>query len=449
MSPFESTEELTDSNSSQLHFTQSIPGTLHERLDAVVETMREMSQQTNPEDMVRSYSARMRKLFPADGVITLSRRGLEWPNYRVTRFSGWQKQINPWKQPELLPLLSGGVFSDLLYSNQPHIIDPIEVDEDDPAYPYLINQKSLRAIPLFDAGESLNMVIATKEIEGGFSIDDLPEIVWVSNLFGRATHNLVMAEQLERMNFMLQREMEVVGEIQRDLLPQKLPEIERMSLAAYYQSSQKAGGDYYDFFPLPNGKWGILIADVSGHGTPAAVVMAMTHSIAHTWDHSGDGTDSPAEFLNYLNRHVTKHYTLRSGAFVTAFYGVYDPSNRKLTYASAGHNPPRVKRCFTGEVFSLDKAGRLPMGITDSITYDEASIYLQSKDRLIFYTDGLIEAHNEESELFGVHRLDQTIMDCRVRGARETLDTLTSSLKDFVGDRNYSDDVTVIVAEVE
>ncbi|WP_459558274.1 PP2C family protein-serine/threonine phosphatase [Lacunimicrobium album] len=451
MSLYESIDERRNilAPAPKLRFTRHIAGTLKERLDTVVDTMREMSQQTNPEEMVRSYGARMRKLFPSDGVISLSRRGLTYPNYRITRFTGWQKQVNPWRNPEQLPLMSGGLLSELIYSNQPHVIDQLEVDDDDPAGSYMENQKSLRAVPLFDGGEALNMVIAMRQVENGFSVEDLPEVVWISNLFGRATQNLVMAEQLEQMNYMLQREMEVVGEIQRDLLPQKLPEIPKMSLAAYYQSSQKAGGDYYDFFPLPDGKWGILIADVSGHGTPAAVVMAMTHSIAHTWDHDGEGMDSPAAFMNYLNRHLTKHYTLRSGAFVTAFYGVYDPSNRKLTYASAGHNPPRVKRCSTNEVFSLDRAGRLPMGITDSITYDEASIYLQTRDRLIFYTDGLIEAHNDLDELFGVPRLDKTITDCKVRGAQETLDTLTASLKDFVGSRNYSDDVTIIVAEVQ
>ncbi len=418
---------------------------MEDRLEIVVETMREMSLHTNPEEMVRSYTARMRKLFPADRYLGFSRRGLQWPFYRITRYSGWETPINPWKHPEKLPLCEGGVLAELIYGNRPVVLDEFEIDSDDPAFVYLEGMRSLRAIPLYDGGEALNMVMATKGVENGFSREELPELVWISNLFGRATQNLVLAEQMERVNYLLQREMEVVGEIQRDLLPQEMPDIDRMSLAVYYESSQKAGGDYYDFFPLKDGRWGILIADVSGHGTPAAVVMAMTHSIAHTCEQV---TESPAEFLNYLNTHLAKHYTLRSGSFVTAFYGIYDPSNRKLRYASAGHNPPRVKRCSTGDVFSLDKAGRLPLGITSSIDYDEASIYLQSKDRIIFYTDGLIEAHNEQEELYGQQRLDEVTNDCRVTGAQATLETIVSSMKDFVGSRHYSDDVTIIVAEV-
>src|SRR5207244_2587168 len=129
----------------------------------------------------------------------------------------------------------------------------------------------------------------------------LPELVWLSNLFGRATNNLVLSEELQRAYQTLDRELKVVGQIQRSLLPARLPTIPTLDLATHYQPSQRAGGDYYDFFPLPAGKWGIFIADVSGHGTPAAVLMAVTHCIAHT--HPGP-PQPPAKVLDYLNRHL-------------------------------------------------------------------------------------------------------------------------------------------------
>src|SRR5207253_1299364 len=103
--------------------------------------------------------------------------------------------------------------------------------------------------------------------------------VWLSNLFGRATHNLVLAEELRQAYEAVDRELVAVADIQRSLLPAKLPKIPTMDLAAHYQTSRRAGGDYYDFFPLAEGKWGIIVADVSGHGTPAAVLMAITHCI--------------------------------------------------------------------------------------------------------------------------------------------------------------------------
>src|SRR5690606_22631128 len=118
------------------------------------------------------------------------------------------------------------------------------------------------------------------------------------NLFGRATHNLVLAERLEETYTAVDRELQAVANIQRSLLPSELPKISTMRLAAHYQTSRRAGGDYYDFFPLADNRWGILIADVSGHGTPAAVMMAITHVIAHT--QPGQATP-PSRMLNFLN----------------------------------------------------------------------------------------------------------------------------------------------------
>ena len=121
----------------------------------------------------------------------------------------------------------------------------------------------------------------------------------------------------------VERELKVVADIQRSLLPQVLPKIPTLELAAYYRTSRWAGGDYYDFFPLPDGRWGILIADVSGHGTPAAVMMAITHSLAHSLP---GPADPPAAMLGHVNRQLSNRYTTSNEVFVTAFYGVYDPA---------------------------------------------------------------------------------------------------------------------------
>src|SRR5205085_8839936 len=140
-------------------------------------------------------------------------------------------------------------------------------------------------------------------------------------LFGRATHSLVLADQVKRAYDRLDRELQTVADIQRSLLPTTLPAIPTLDLATDYQTSTRAGGDYYDFFPLPDGQWGILIADVSGHGTPAAVIMAITHSIAHT---STDPKTPPSRLLAFVNDRLAAGYT-ENGNFITAFYGIYDP----------------------------------------------------------------------------------------------------------------------------
>ena len=126
------------------------------------------------------------------------------------------------------------------------------------------------------------MVVLFRDQPYAFDRAELPDLVWRTNLFGRATGNLVLKQELQRAYEDLDRELKIVADIQRSLLPAELPKIPSLDLATYYRPSRRAGGDYYDFFPLPDGKWGIFVGDVSGHGTPAAVLMAVTHCIAHT-----------------------------------------------------------------------------------------------------------------------------------------------------------------------
>src|ERR1700736_1725997 len=220
----------------------------------------EMSRQADPQEMVRSYGERVRLLLPSDRFISLSRRGLTAPKYRITRSTTWPDNINPWKEKDRLPLFEGGLIAKLIYSDEPQIIENLDVPEDDPAAEYLAGHRSLMAIPLFDQGVALNMVILLRKEPAAFPKEELPQLVWMSNLFGRATSNLVLSDELKRAYQALDRELKVVGEIQRSLLPTRLPTIPPLDLATHYQPSQRAGGDYYDFFPLPTGKWGIFIA---------------------------------------------------------------------------------------------------------------------------------------------------------------------------------------------
>lgn len=419
-------------------------GTWQDRLTAIVATMREMSQQTDPQEMVRLYVRRMQELLPVDRRLSLSRRGLRAPQFRVTRFSGWEEDINPWQQSNRLPTLSGGLLSTLIYGDQPVIIPEIEIDPEDPAAEYLSGQRSLMAIPLFDQGTALNMVVLTRTEADAFREEELPERVWMANLFGRAAQTLVLADQLDAAYHEVDRELQAVANIQRSLLPAELPQIPTLRLAAHYQTSRRAGGDYYDFFPLSHGRWGILIADVSGHGTPSAVVMAITHCIAHL---HCDENHAPSQLLNFLNRHLSSRYTNQSGHFVTAFYGIYDPATRMLQYSSAGHNPPRLRHCGRWDVDALDGANSFPMGFMPDVDYRETEVQLQPGDRLVLYTDGITEAANPYGELFCVARLDHVVADCR-DDAQAALNKLLQAVNGFTGGQDASDDRTLIIVDV-
>jgi sigma-B regulation protein RsbU (phosphoserine phosphatase) len=394
--------------------------------------------------MNRAYRARMRHLIPVDGSMSLSRRGLSAPAYRVTRSSRWKEEINPWKEKERLPLLQGGLLAELIYGDEPKLIDDLKLPANDPAREYLEGFRSAAVIPMYDEGVALNMVLLLRHERSAFSPEQFPELVWMSNLYGRATHNLVLSGQLREAYEDLDYEMQVIANIQRSLLPARMPDIPTLSLAAHYQTAQRAGGDYYDFFPLVGGKWGILIADVSGHGPPAAVIMAVTHSLAHTFP--GPHL-RPSELLEHVNHHLQASYTARGDTFVTAFYGIYDPANRTLTYSSAGHNPPRLKRCEDGTLALLDGARDLPLGLLPGMRYEDATHRLVPGDQLVLYTDGITEAHNPAGEMFGLGRLDKVLENCSI-GATGLLEAVLSALEEFTGGRPPHDDRTVLVAKV-
>jgi sigma-B regulation protein RsbU (phosphoserine phosphatase) len=271
----------------------------------------------------------------------------------------------------------------------------------------------------------------------------IPMMHWQAGLFGRGTQNLVLRNQLGEALAALDRELQVVGAIQRSLLPRELPVIDGFELGAHYQTSARAGGDYYDFFPLDGGAWGLFIADVSGHGTPAAVLMAITHAIAHT--QPGMHTP-PAEMLRYLNDHLARSYT-RDGTFVTAFYAVLDPVRRTLTYSTAGHNPPRLVR--GDSVIPLDKNAELPMGIIENQPYGQATQSLERGDLLLLYTDGITEAMapttaSAPREMFGVERLDQLLLTCGGCAAAACLTRIQSELVTFCAGTLPTDDQTLI-----
>ena len=410
-------------------------------LDQIVETMREMSLQDDPQAMVRAYGQRMRRFQQTDGFVALSRRGLEWPKYRVTRSSTWTAEIDPWNERERLPILEGGLMGELLYGDVPRIIDDVQLADDDPSKPFLGDNRSLIAVPHYDRGIGQNMVLMLRKAAHAFPPEQFPDWVWMSSLFGRATQNLVLSAELKKAYGVVERELKVVADIQRSLLPKSIPAIPGLGIATHYQTSQWAGGDYYDFFSLPDGKWGILIADVSGHGTPAAVLMAVTHSLAHGFP---GPHDPPSALLNRVNQQLSTLYTADNEAFVTAFYGIYDPKTRKLSYSSAGHNPPRLKRCGQVEIESLDGARSLPLGLFADEVYHDSTLELYSGDRLAFYTDGITEAVAADGRMFGLERLDDFLSRCCGGDAATLVEEIVAGVAEFCEGVAPADDQTLV-----
>ncbi len=417
------------------------------QLQYMHQMMRDVSRQSEPQMLVRIYSDWIDRIHPSDGYIALSRRDLLSPWYRITRSQLWEDQgreVNPWKQRDELPLLDRGFLGQLIYGEVARTVDDLDISTTDPAYEHLAGYRSLQAIPQFENGVCVNMVVRLSRQARAFDPRVLPMMVWSSNLFSRATKNLVLTDELRQAYALVDRELQAVSDIQKSLLPESLPPIPGVRLSSYYQTSHHAGGDYYDCFDLGDGRFGVLIADVSGHGTPAAVMMAVTHAIAHN---GATTPDPPASLMTFLNQRLSRRYT-HKGMFVTAFYGVYDSKTRSLVYCSAGHNPPRVYR-NDGSIVALNAHRHLPLGIIDDEVFEDASFVFSPGDVLVLYTDGITEARAKSDELFGIDRLDESIGRACSQVSHapdQVVDRIVRAVQEYSGYTAPRDDQTLLVA---
>jgi sigma-B regulation protein RsbU (phosphoserine phosphatase) len=414
------------------------------RLSLVVDLVREMSLQTDPQTLVNLFRRRALDLYGFDRSVSLSRRGLEPPYYRITRSTTWKEDINPWEEPHRLPVFKGGLLGELLYADEPRILDDVTPSPDDPAYEFLKDARSFISLPQYDGGVALNMVVRMSRRPSSWDANQLADVLLEANLFGRATHHLLVTQRLQKAYAELDHELKRVAEIQRALLPPRLPSIPGVDIAASYQTARRAGGDYYDFFQLGDGRWGLLIADVSGHGTPAAVIMAMLRTMLHGQCHQ---CLSPAQLLSRANAQLCDRTDLQIGSFVTAFYGIFDPGEGSLHYTCAGHPPPLlVDRSVN--VCELDEAQTLPLAVSGSTVFPESSTTVRRGDTLLLYTDGITEAVNQSGELYGRERLLSCVRE-DVPNAQHIIDCVTYKLLGFTHGLAQQDDQTLVALRVK
>lgn len=409
----------------------------------VLEIMRELSLQSDPQRMVTDFRRHTTALFGGHGSVSLSRRNLAFPEVRITRSTRWEQDLNPWKHADRLPLIRGGILADLAYAGNAEILTDIEVAPSDPAFGHIEGVRSIMALPLFDNGEALNMVIRFGEEPNMFDPTRLADAILIANLFGRATGNLLTSQRLRQAQAEIDLEMRRVAHLQRSLLPQALPRITGVDLAVSYKTAARAGGDYYDFFDLGDGRYGILIADVSGHGTPAAVVMAVLRTMLHGRCYR---EAAACELLALANEKLCQRAGRYDGMFVTAFYGVFDPELRTLAYSSAGHNPPLL--VSAGQAArELDEAQTLPLGIDGRCPFEQSTMKLASGDTLLLYTDGITDATNLAGEMYGRDRLLSCVRE-DVPSAQHIVDCVTHKLLAFTGNRAQEDDQTLLALRV-
>ncbi len=406
----------------------------------MVSMLREISRQTDPQAIIPLYRQETFRLYGGDGSLSLSRRGLDEPMFRITRSTQWAEDIDPWKEPHRLPLLRGGVLAEVLYGDEPRVLSDLHLSSSDPACEHMPQARSLMCLPLYDGGVALNMVARWSAEPRGFDGVRLADAMLTSNLFGRATNNLLVAQRLQVAYVQLDHETKRVAALQRSLLPRRLPAIPSLDIAASYQTAARAGGDYYDFFPLGGDRWGVLIADVSGHGVAAAVLMAIVRTLLHA---RREECVTPSQTLALINDHLS---SWSDGMFVTAFYGVYDPREKSVVYSSAGHPPPLLVDRHV-HVCELDGAQTLPLGVDPASNFPEAGVRLAQGDTLLLYTDGIIDAVNTAGEMYGRDRLLSCVHE-NVPNAQHIIDCVTHKLLAFTQGGAQQDDQTLVAMRV-
>lgn len=410
--------------------------------------LRRVSEADDPMQVQREFARDMRSSRRIDGYVSLSVRGLQPGQYKITRHQILdelgQAWPNPWENWDAMAVHSGGFLGEIIATPTPKLIWELDVRNDPVLGDSIADMRSCMATPLFDGGEALNWGIVFRRDPGGWKPEEVENTVIRGNLIGRMTKQLLIAKQVKDLNHRLMGQLEQIAQIQRSLLPSELPRIPGVSLAASYLTSNEAGGDYYDFFEMGDGHWGVIVADVSGHGAGAATVMAMLQTILHGFHDRGRG---PAAMLAHANRELCRKRF--ESNFVTAFMGVLDADRRKLTFSNAGHNRPELRRA-AGGVSEIEGAASVPLGILDEAEYEDGELPLHPRDTMVLYTDGITEAFGPppKREMFGVHRLTEALEGCTGEPSC-VIDSIHQKLYSFTHARTRVDDQTIVAVRVE
>ena len=266
-----------------------------------------------------------------------------------------------------------------------------------------------------------------------------PVLMMVVSYLGLTLYKYVV-EWKKRLT--VENELGIAKKIQESFLPKKVPEITGMDIASAMFTARQVGGDLYDFPELGAGRLGVMIGDVSGKGVPASLFMAMTTG---AFKFFATPEAHPKDVLFSLNKKLVSESA--SNLFVTVFYAVFDVSNRKAIYSNGGHLPV-IRMSQSGEAEFLDVDTGAPLGLMDG-DYVEKEIVLRQEDVLVFYTDGITEAMNQDGEMYGADRLSAVIKERRSSSSKEILEAIEKGVRTFEPRQNQHDDMTLVVIKIK
>ena len=247
-----------------------------------------------------------------------------------------------------------------------------------------------------------------------------------------------LQKQLQDANKKMKRELALAGEVQASFLPRDLPDIPGWQLAITLKPARETSGDFYDFISLPNGQFGIVVADVTDKGAGAALYMALSRTLIRTY--AAEYPAQPELALSAANRRILKDTD--TDQFVTVFYGILDPATGTLSYCNAGHCPPIFIGAQDKDFQKLIRTG-VPLGILEDETWKQKVIHFAPGDALVLYTDGVTDAQNEQGAFFGADRLLESVRANLGHAAQDIRQAIVTDIDRFVGGMPQFDDIVV------
>lgn len=419
------------------------------KLDALANVFRAQSAETDPVASSNRFAGGISSVLGEEGFMSVSLRGAEPGYFRVMRMLH-QPGVDQAGITDTLfagtdaPYVTGGIISEIVKADGPLMLRELDVRDD----PVLGNQiaayRVLISVPVFNDGDALNFVVFMNTDPDAYDQYACQVHLLVANLIGNVTNSKRMIAELQQAQTWIQQEIDEIATLQRSLVPWNMPPIPGLRCAGYYDTFDRAGGDYYDLLPLSDwsGRWIMFIADASGHGPSAAVLVAMINALLHNLPAE---MESPGEILAHVNDYLCGRSMNHS--FMTAFCAVYDPKDRSLVYSSAGHNMPLV-RDAAGKVNMFLPTGGVPLGVISDYVFKDATTNLEPGQAVLLYTDGITEAESPKRLQFREARL----LDCfaEAKGsAQEQLAHIVKVVRDHEAGQRPADDQSILLICVD
>ena len=303
--------------------------------------------------------------------------------------------------------------------------------------------KNLLCVPIFFRGELLGIImVVNKKSPAPFDLRDQRMLSIIAAQSGQLIHNrYLQQEAVEKER--IQQELELARQIQLNLIPKTVPQVQNLEVAGYIQAADEVGGDYFDYFQFDENRLGVVMADVSGHGPSAALIMTMVKGILHSIAAKGN---SPQDVLSELNTVLSE--IAPPEIFVTMAFLIFDGKNRRLHYANAGHNP-LVHFQVADSSTDYIKFYSPSLNISPMATFTVMEIPLNAGDFIFVYTDGVTESFNEDGEMFSEASLLAEVKNGASGSSAALLQHIRNALQTFCGKAPQHDDIAMIAIKID